>query len=120
MRSAQVELIDADSLEQRQMGSWNYTVEPENLALNPDSAVSQVLGTLIRDSSKITLRRVHGVEAPEEGNRAYWFINRDQNPKVGRALVSVQVASDTREVYEAVFSRSLARFAQRASNAPVK
>ncbi len=103
----------------RQMGGLAYQVRPENLARNPRAAVTQALKPLIGDGSKVTLRRVHGVPAPAQGSQPYWFIRRDPDPTIGRALVSVQVAPGQRQVFEVVYSpRALPQLAAMAARAP--
>lgn len=101
------------------MGGLAYQVRPENLARNPRAAVTQALKPLIGDGSKVTLRRVHGVPAPAQGSQPYWFIRRDPDPTIGRALVSVQVAPGQRQVFEVVYSpRALPQLAAMAARAP--
>lgn len=113
--------MPAAQLESRQMGSLRYHVETKNLAKDSGEAVTQVMQSLLGDGSKVTLRSAHGVDLPVPGNRAVEVLARDPDSKVGRALVSVRVATDARKVCEVVFSRfALGDLAQRVSRAPVK
>lgn len=106
-------------LQPSQMGAVHYSVQQTNLSRDPDSAVSRVMGSLIGDGSKVTLRRVHGIPSPTESTKAIEFLGRDPDRKLGRALVSVRVAHDAREVYEVVFSRfALPELAQRVAQTP--
>lgn len=93
-------------MKSRTMGGSAYTIEPENLAKDSDSKAAKVLRPLIGDGSKASLHRVRGIPAPSEGEQPYWIIGRDPDPRVGRALVSIQTGDNKhqRQVYELVFS----------------
>lgn len=107
-------------LKSRTMGGLAYTIEPENLATGSDSEAAKVLRPLIGDGSKASLHRVRGIPAPSKGEQPYWFIGRDPDPRVGRALVSIQTGDTKhqRQVYALVFSlRALPKVAELVSKA---
>ncbi|GEM_PF-1473105 len=88
------------------MGEVRYFREPGKVQLNDASPVRGALGALLGDGSKVSVHRVHGLQAPTAGSQRYWFIGRDPDPTKGRALVSVQVSPYRREVFEVTFNRA--------------
>lgn len=81
----------AVALQQRTLGKSQFQTDPRNLATAPRSAAADVLRHLIGDGSHASLHRVHGLPVPAQGRQAYWFTGRHPDPKVGCALVCIEV-----------------------------
>jgi len=103
------------ALVKKRMGNTDYFVEKAKQDLHSHSPVKKALGELLGDGSKVSVHRVHGVPVSAAGSQPYWFIGRDRVPGTGRALVSIEVSSGRREVFEVTFSRaSLPALARKA------
>lgn len=107
------------TLSKRRMGNTFYFMEAARHPLSAHSPVVKALGPLLGDGSKVSVHRVHGLQAPSAGSQRYWFLGRDPDPTRDRALVSIQVSPQRREVFEVTFSRAaLPALAQKVRLAP--
>lgn len=92
--------------EPKTMGNKSYTRETARMSQAEMRTLPQALRSHLNDYTKVSLHRVADIKAPRGGSQPFWILGHDRADP-SKALISIELASGQREVFEMTYSTAV-------------